>query len=245
MRAWIEYVGTLQEDGQVFASTGGQEPLEFVVGEEGTWVDDATIGLSIGESRELALGEDRPIFGPWREDRLDRVAVNKLPPGTQNGSQLQLMNSEYPVMVVEVDSEGIATVDHNHPLAGKACTMAVKLVRLEQMPESQRLVIETVLPGDRKTFPKRGDRLVMHYVGTLASSGAQFDSSRDGGEPFRCQIGVGQVIKGWDQGVMKMSVGERATLRIPARLGYGSSGAGRDIPPDADLVFDIELLAIE
>ena len=112
------------------------------------------------------------------------------------------------------------------------------------MAEESKVGIFTVTPGDGKTFPKQGDKLAMHYTGTLKETGAKFDSSRDRGEPFSFTIGVGQVIQGWDQGVMEMSLGQRATLDIPAQLGYGANGAGGAIPPNADLLFDVELIAI-
>merc|ERR1719393_765377 len=104
--------------------------------------------------------------------------------------------------------------------------------------------IKVLKPGDGQQFPKAGDTLTMHYTGTLASNGAKFDSSRDRGQPFQFTIGVGQVIPGWDQGVMQMSLGERAVLHVPAALGYGAQGAGGVIPPNADLNFDVELLRI-
>jgi len=84
----------------------------------------------------------------------------------------------------------------------------------------------------------------MHYTGTLRSNGQKFDSSRDRGQPFQFTLGVGQVIQGWDQGVAKLSLGERAELHIPSSMGYGPRGAGGVIPPNADLVFDVELLKI-
>ena len=84
----------------------------------------------------------------------------------------------------------------------------------------------------------------MHYVGTLASNGSQFDSSRAKGRPFRFTIGIGQVIRGWDEGVMQMSLGEKAILRITSDYGYGTRGAGDVIPPNADLVFVVEVLEI-
>jgi len=103
---------------------------------------------------------------------------------------------------------------------------------------------EVIKNGDGKSYPKSGDQLAMHYVGTLASNGSKFDSSRDKGRPFKFVIGTGQVIRGWDEGVMKMSLGEKAVLNITSDYGYGSQGAGGVIPPNADLKFEVELLAI-
>jgi len=102
----------------------------------------------------------------------------------------------------------------------------------------------TTTPGDGTTFPKKGDSLTMHYTGTLASDGTKFDSSVDKGRPFTFTIGVGQVIKGWDDGVIQMSVGEKATLKITSDFGYGARGAGGVIPANADLVFEVELIKI-
>lgn len=97
--------------------------------------------------------------------------------------------------------------------------------------------------GDNVNFPKKGDRLTMHYVGSLKNDGTVFDSSRARGQPFEFTIGKGQVITGWDQGVITMSLGERAILHVPSYKGYGDRGVGA-IPPNADLDFDVELLAI-
>lgn len=82
------------------------------------------------------------------------------------------------------------------------------------------------------------------YTGTLASNGKKFDSSLDRGTPFSFKIGKGEVIKGWDEGVMGMSLGEKAILHISADFGYGEQGAGGVIPPNADLDFQVELLQI-
>ncbi|CAE8599930.1 unnamed protein product, partial [Polarella glacialis] len=94
------------------------------------------------------------------------------------------------------------------------------------------------------TRPCRGDVLQMHYVGTFAADGRKFDSSRDAGAPLTFQIGVGQVIRGWDEGVLLMELGEKAKLEISSDFGYGRQGAGNVIPPNADLIFVVELVAI-
>ena len=90
---------------------------------------------------------------------------------------------------------------------------------------------------------RNGDMLSMHYVGTL-ESGAKFDSSYDRSEPFKFQIGVGQVIKGWEEGVLGMCVGEKRKLIVPPALGYGDQGAGDIIPGGATLYFEVELIEI-
>ena len=104
---------------------------------------------------------------------------------------------------------------------------------------------KTLTPGDNQNFPKSGDRLTMHYTGTLKNSnGKVFDSSVQKGRPFQFVIGIGQVIRGWDEGVMQMSLGEKAELQISSDFGYGARGAPGAIPPHADLTFEVELLAI-
>ena len=96
--------------------------------------------------------------------------------------------------------------------------------------------------------PKTGQTCVMHYTGWLyqnGAKGAKFDSSVDRGEAFEFSIGTGQVIKGWDEGVATMKVGGKRTLIIPPALGYGARGAGDVIPPNATLIFEVELLAVK
>lgn len=98
------------------------------------------------------------------------------------------------------------------------------------------------LVGDGET-PQKGQTVSVHYRGTL-QDGTPFDNSYDRGAPLQFMVGVGQVIAGFDEGLLTMAVGGKRRLLIPANLGYGARGAGSAIPPNADLIFDIELVSI-
>ncbi len=105
-----------------------------------------------------------------------------------------------------------------------------------------KLQIEDVVVGSGAEA-KAGQKIKVHYTGTL-ENGTKFDSSLDRNQPFQFTLGVGQVIKGWDEGVKGMKVGGKRKLVIPSDMGYGSRGAGSVIPPNATLIFEVELLEV-
>ncbi len=105
-----------------------------------------------------------------------------------------------------------------------------------------KLVVEDLLIGGGAEAAS-GQKVTVHYTGWL-TNGTKFDSSKDRKDPFVFALGKGQVIKGWDQGVAGMKVGGKRKLTIPPEMGYGSRGAGAVIPPNATLVFEVELLGV-
>lgn len=110
------------------------------------------------------------------------------------------------------------------------------------MATTEQLQIEDLEVGGGAQA-SAGNTVSVHYTGWL-TDGRKFDSSKDRGRPFQFKLGAGQVIQGWDQGVAGMKVGGRRKLTIPASLGYGARGAGNVIPPNATLVFEVELLGV-
>ena len=100
-----------------------------------------------------------------------------------------------------------------------------------------------LVEGSGEQVSKAGDVLTVHYTGILLD-GTKFDSSVDRGQPFTFTVGVGQVIQGWEEGMLGMKIGEKKKLEIPSTMAYGETGAGGVIPPNADLIFEVELISI-
>lgn len=117
------------------------------------------------------------------------------------------------------------------------------IVDVNYIPMNEELKIDDIVVGSGNEV-KDGDKVSVHYKGSL-TNGTEFDSSYSRNQPFEFSVGMGEVIKGWDVGLVGMKVGGKRKLTIPSALGYGEQGAGDDIPPNSTLIFEVELLEIK
>jgi peptidylprolyl isomerase len=134
----------------------------------------------------------------------------------------------------------VANIPHRQSMSNAIALATSKSPKTVSTPSGLKY---TILKAGKGATPKIGQTVFVHYTGTL-TNGKKFDSSRDRGQPFSFILGQGQVIAGWDEALSTMKVGERRKLTIPPKLGYGAAGAGGVIPPNATLIFDVELLKI-
>jgi FKBP-type peptidyl-prolyl cis-trans isomerase len=143
-------------------------------------------------------------------------------------------------LTVNVSAIAVVEPQLPQPIQNSIAVAVAKGTKIITTPSGLKY---TVIKAGKGATPKKGQQVFVHYTGTL-TNGKKFDSSRDRGQPFSFTVGAGQVIQGWDEALSTMKVGERRKLIIPSQLGYGPVGAGQDIPPNATLIFDVELLKI-
>ncbi len=162
-------------------------------------------------------------------DELTKATQSEVPDG-------RTLTQNQPALITVTENNLIAskdTMSESSPFKGRST---------EVITTDSGLKYKELQEGTGAT-PQKGQTVVVHYTGTL-EDGTKFDSSRDRNQPFSFKLGAGEVIKGWDEGLSTMKVGERRQLIIPPELGYGARGAGGIIPPNAILIFDVELLRI-
>lgn len=149
------------------------------------------------------------------------------------------------IIIAGIFAAGDYYIKHHSPSVSNQENIETKSeapIASQTMPE-KKLEVKTTQEGTGEPA-KNNDKISVHYTGTL-ENGTKFDSSLDRGQPFEFTLGAGQVIKGWDEGILGMKVGEKRQLIIPPDLGYGATGTpGGPIPPNATLIFDVEMLKI-
>ncbi|RHX96655.1 hypothetical protein DYB36_001311 [Aphanomyces astaci] len=229
------------------------EPQKFIVGDADVipGLEEGLLGMIKGQTKVIVIPPEL-AFGPAGDEsdhvRISKADLNLLEEvDLEVGNYIGLDNEGDMAKIIDIDEDSIV-VDTSHDLAGETLHLSVELVghvSLEDLDPSERLVVpHEISPGDEETYPEPGDTLAVHYEGWL-TDGTLFDSSRKRGKPFEFIVGNGLVIKGWDEGMLNMSKGEKARLYIPAAKGYGAHGAPPTIPPNSDLIFEVELIQIK
>jgi FKBP-type peptidyl-prolyl cis-trans isomerase len=196
------------------------------------------------------------VATPWLDDKhsifghvvTGMDVVNKIE-GNDTMNKVSIIRVGEKAKAFKADTETFQDLQKNAGARAKAAALDAMKTELDTIkknwPEAKEtstgLRYVTTLKGDGEAKPKKGDNVTVHYTGKLLN-GRTFDSSLTRGKPFDFPIGMGRVIRGWDEGLMDMTKGEKRTLIIPPELGYGARGAGGVIPPNAWLVFDVELL---
>jgi FKBP-type peptidyl-prolyl cis-trans isomerase len=151
-----------------------------------------------------------------------------------------VLSSLLQLTIGNADAIAVTNISQHQPIQNTIAVAINKATKAITTPSGLKY---TILKAGKGATPKPGQEVFVHYTGTL-TNGKKFDSSRDRGQPFSFKVGAGQVIPGWDEALSTMKVGEQRKLTIPPKLGYGAAGAGKVIPPNATLIFDVELLKL-
>jgi peptidylprolyl isomerase len=205
------------EDGQVY------DKAQYVEG-----VLQIKVGsYSLGEISVRLQGDTGVVAGLWKGD----ITI---------GAMRESVTTRFTDTFVRRAGRWVALASHETRIAGGSAATAAQPAGAEVTTASGLKYVD-IVAGTGAT-PRAGQKVTVHYTGTF-TDGNKFDSSLDAGQPITFQIGVGRVIKGWDEGLMTMKVGGKRRLIIPPELGYGERGAGGGrIPPNATLIFEVELL---
>ncbi|EGF80177.1 hypothetical protein BATDEDRAFT_35110 [Batrachochytrium dendrobatidis JAM81] len=235
----MHYTGKLFSNGKKFdSSLDRNQPFQFMLGVGRVikgW-DQGLMDMCIGEKRTLTIPSSL-AYG--------KQGAGGVIPGDAalvfTVELLDILNKDVEPQVIDLDAQPKGSVKDDKKADTKAGAKDSKAP-----PKTLQIGIKKrVSEAECTRKAQKNDQLSMHYTGTLFSTGKKFDSSLDRNQPFEFTLGTGQVIQGWDQGLIGMCVGEKRRLTIPPQLGYGDRGAGTDIPGGATLVFDVELLEIK
>eukprot|EP00658_Telonema_sp_P-2_P021657 TRINITY_DN18631_c0_g2_i6.p1 TRINITY_DN18631_c0_g2~~TRINITY_DN18631_c0_g2_i6.p1 ORF type:complete len:324 (+),score=52.33 TRINITY_DN18631_c0_g2_i6:65-1036(+) len=245
-RVLVAYRAALSGHGEAKVDAGSESQIEFVIG-EGQMVpgfEHGIAGLEVGESTELVvLPSDG--YGEWSEEHLVKIPRSELPSGVSPGSRLRL-DSRGQIGIVREMDDSKALLDLNHELAGKTVVFYVTLLECKPVGAHEVSILSETKQGDAMTFPMPGDSVVVHYVGRSVKTNQVFDSSEQRNKPLSFTVGQNNVIAGFEEGVKKMSQGQRVLLSIPAnsQATGGKFEFKPPFPPEGDLVFEFELVSV-
>ncbi|GBG33984.1 Peptidyl-prolyl cis-trans isomerase [Hondaea fermentalgiana] len=245
MRVKMDYTLRLAGADEVLDSSEKHGPMSFILGRQEVipGIEDEVRGMEAGEERTEVLIAPELAYGEKDDRKVAKVPLDRLPEDVEAGMRLQMSTGQQ-VRVQEIlKEEELAVLDLNHPLAGETLRFDIRVVDVERLPPVR---VDVSKPGTGSTKPELGDSVTMHYTGRIDGSEEPFDSSRNRGEPLTFSAGHRQLIIGLDNAIMSMTTGEQATVHLPSVHAYGERGAGNGvIPPNADLVFEVEILSIE